>query len=411
MHDLKCSRVGRRNRDWIERSELREGAAIFIQWMIEHRYSSYTIRQYRSIVAHFARWMTRHGIAVAQINEEVVRRFLSRHLPACRCAYVCQRTPVAVHAALHLMIKTLRTQAMIGAPLPSEPAAIAEELALFEHHLSEVCGLAKSTRYYCRRRVRAFLLDRFGQRAVRVGKLKRSDITRFMSRYTANCKPASRNTIGNSIRCYLRYKESCGESTAALRAALPHAAHWRGASLPKTLSALQIAQLLDAFDRDTSVGKRDYAIARCFVDLGLRNIEVSRLQLEDLDWQRGTVNIRGKGRRVDVLPLPVRTGRALTDYLRHGRPQTPVREVFVRNCAPYDRPVSPISVRNTMIYAAERCGLRQQIGGTHIFRHTLAQRLVYRGASLKEIVRTCCVIAVSTRLRYTPRSMNARSHA
>jgi integrase len=53
---------------------------------------------------------------------------------------------------------------------------------------------------------------------------------------------------------------------------------------------------------------------------GLRAREVVALQLEDLNWQDGTVRIgAGKSRRVDVLPLPVLTGRALVTYLRHAR--------------------------------------------------------------------------------------------
>jgi site-specific recombinase XerD len=221
-----------------------------------------------------------------------------------------------------------------------------------------------------------------------------------MTKYTANCQAAARNTIGNSIRCYLRYKATCGESTASLSAALPHTAHWRQSSLPKTLSASQITQLLGAIDRGTSVGKRDYAIVRCFVDLGLRNIEVSRLKLEDIDWRNGTISIHGKARRVDVLPLPVKTGQALTTYLREVRPQTTVRELFVRSCASYDRPLTPLATRNAVLYAAERCGLGQQIGGTHIFRHTLAQRLVRGGASLKEIADLLCHRSLDTAAIY-----------
>ena len=86
MSDLKCFPIGRRNRDWIDYSELCEGTAIVVRWMTEHRYADHTIMQYRNIIAHFARWMRRQHIATSQLNEDLARRFVDRHLPTCRCA-------------------------------------------------------------------------------------------------------------------------------------------------------------------------------------------------------------------------------------------------------------------------------------------------------------------------------------
>ena len=45
--------------------------------------------------------------------------------------------------------------------------------------------------------------------------------------------------------------------------------------------------------------------------LGLRSIEVARLELDDIDWRAGEVVIRGKARRLDRLPLPVEVGEAV----------------------------------------------------------------------------------------------------
>lgn len=157
------------------------------------------------------------------------------------------------------------------------------------------------------------------------------------------------------------------------------------ASLPKWLSAEELTRLLGAFDRSTATGRRDYAIARCFIDLGLRTTEIARLQLDDVAWHEGTVRIRGKGRRVDLLPLPAVTGRAIVEYLRRGRPVTPVRGLFVRHRPPVGKPVSPCIVRNAVRFAARRCGLGQCIHGPHILRHTVAKRLLQQGASLKQI--------------------------
>jgi integrase/recombinase XerC len=83
------------------------------------------------------------------------------------------------------------------------------------------------------------------------------------------------------------------------------------------------------------------------LDLGLRGIEISRLQLADIDWRQGTVMLKGtKPRRQDLLPLLVITGRALEEYLRHERPKTGSTAVFVRRMAPHDKPISLAAIRS-----------------------------------------------------------------
>jgi integrase/recombinase XerD len=120
-------------------------------------------------------------------------------------------------------------------------------------------------------------------------------------------------------------------------------------------------------------------------DLGLRAIEVSRLQLHDVDWQEGTIAIRGKGRRIDLMPLPKKLGVAIARYLRHGRPHLRSRALFLRRRAPCDQPPKPNAIRAAMKETAWRCGLGDRFSGTHLLRHTVATELVQRGESLKII--------------------------
>jgi site-specific recombinase XerD len=155
--------------------------------------------------------------------------------------------------------------------------------------------------------------------------------------------------------------------------------------VPQVLSIAEIEQFFEAFDRNTSVGRRDYAIARCLVDLGLRAVEVSRLALDDIDWRASSILIRGKNRRADLYPLPPDTGRAIAQYLRNGRPAATSRALFVRHRAPLDAPVTARIVRGTVHSTAERGGVAALLHGPHLLRHTAAQRLIERGATLKSI--------------------------
>ncbi|WP_405621783.1 tyrosine-type recombinase/integrase [Streptomyces sp. NBC_01508] len=87
------------------------------------------------------------------------------------------------------------------------------------------------------------------------------------------------------------------------------------------MAATDVQQLLDHCPREGAVGIRDYAILMLLARLGLRSIEVARLQLDDVDWRLGEIAIRGKGRREDRLPLPVEVGEALVAYLSGAVPR------------------------------------------------------------------------------------------
>ena len=384
MTELTRWRLARASRDGFSGTELDGNANPYVGYLSERGYAPLTVKAYLESVAHFAHWCARQRIGLTEINEDVIERFLNRHLPLCRCARRCQRARSTVGAALGHLLHLLRTERRIAPQRPPHPAAIAEEALRFEHYLTQVLGLRPAT---CRARVklvRAFLLDRFTTGRIRIRALEATDVTRFMRKYTRGWKASSQRDAGNSLRSYFRFKALHGERTAILIAAIPTVAQWRLARLPKGIPAEQLTRLLQAFDRGTT-GKRDYAITRCFVDLGLRTTEVAQLRLDDLDWRQGCVRIRGKGRRVDVLPLPWATGRAIVDYLRYGRPSTSSRALFLRHRPPLNTPATPCVIRAAVRYAAARSGVEGCLHGPQVLRHTLAQRLVQSGTTLKQI--------------------------
>ncbi|MBZ5617046.1 MAG: site-specific integrase [Acidobacteriia bacterium] len=283
------------------------------------------------------------------------------------------------------MLDLLRTDNRIAPKKSPDPATVSDETHRFEHYLQQVCGLKPATCVARLKHVRSFLLDRFGTRGIRMCMLKPIDVIRFMRKHTERWGASSKRQAANSLRSYFRFKALHGEHTASLSAAIPTVAQWRLAQLPKGISIDQTTRLLKAFDRNSATGKRDYAITRCFIDLGLRTTEVAALALDDIDWRQGLVHIRGKGRRVDVLPLPQATGSAIVAYLRHGRPQTTSRALFLRHRPPLNTPATPCVVRAAVRYAARRCGVERCFHGPQVLRHTLAQRLVQSNTPLKEI--------------------------
>jgi hypothetical protein len=107
--------------------------------------------------------------------------------------------------------------------------------------------------------------------------------------------------------------------------------------------------------------------------LGLRSVEVARLELGDIDWRAGEIVIAGKARRRDRLPLPHDVGQALSAYLRDVRPATSIRAVFLMLKAPI-RPIRADLVGDDTGWACHQAGLPEV--GPHRPRHALATTAV-----------------------------------
>ena len=164
--------------------------------------------------------------------------------------------------------------------------------------------------------------------------------------------------------------------------AVPALKSWPRTALPSAIPASEARALVAGCDTATGRGRRDAAVLLILVRLGLRAAEVARLELEDIDWRRGEVTIRGKGGRGDVLPLPVEVGEAIVAYLRDGRPSSSSRAVFLTALAPI-RPLSSDGVALVVRRACGRAGVSTI--GPHRLRHTLATETLHAGAPMAEV--------------------------
>jgi len=202
-----------------------------------------------------------------------------------------------------------------------------------------------------------------------------------------------------ALRGDFRYRASLGDLVHGLIGALSYPANWQLASLPKTLTPEEVQRLVGSLGPVGRSQRRNAAIVCCALDLGLRSGEVARLGLDDIDWRAGTITLRHtKGRREDVLPLPATTGAAIAAYLKEERPKTRNRAVFVRQVAPRDQPVGPDLVRKTIRQAYVRAGLPYT--SSHLLRHTMANRLLAGGSSLKEVADVLRHRSLNTTLIY-----------
>ena len=371
-------------RAWLLEGPLSSHVPSYVSRLRRGRYAVSSTRQCLNGVAHFSHWMAQCFLTAELLDDGCIDQFLRYHVPRCDCPGEALRTPQLLHAALTALLTILRERGVI-AELPTPAGPIANELRNYDTSMRDARGLAEATRSTYLRIVERLLLYKFADRPVVFGELQPDDVRRFIANQLESLDSISNaTTIAATLRAYLRYRATCGDAVQPLLAVIGSTAHWSLASLPRALKADEVDRLLSSFTAKLQSPRRGYAVVRLALDLGLRSIEINRLQLTDVDWRIGTVTLkRTKSRQQEVLPLPVDTGRALEAYIRHERPQTSFGTVFVRHLAPHNKPLGVDGIRSVVRDAFIRVGIPH--GRSHALRHTLACRIVNQGGSNKEV--------------------------
>jgi site-specific recombinase XerD len=255
----------------------------------------------------------------------------------------------------------------------------------FRQYLLTERGLAERTIEHYTEAAQAFLVSRAAEDARVVRQWSAADVLTFVQRRSVNHPPVHMRQLCTGLRAFLRYLCFRGRTESDLSKCVPRIAHWRLATLPKSLSTGQVDRMLLACRRDTAGGRRDYVVLLLLSRLGLRAQEIRRLTLDDIHWQRGELTVRGKCRGPEPMPLPQDVGEALAAYLTHGRPASSCRSVFLRLTPPHAPHGNGSALGSIVRRAMRRAAVDAPSKGTHIFLHTLATEMLRGGASLREI--------------------------
>jgi len=214
--------------------------------------------------------------------------------------------------------------------------------------------------------------------------LRAKQVSSFVFMRARHLGPTGIRALVVHLRSFLRFLEFSGRLHLRLAGAVPQPVPPLPPPPPQTLEPKQWRKFLNSFPRSTPKGRRDYAIVLCLAQLALRSQEVVGLTLDDLDWRTMTVRLpQTKQQRQRLLPLPDAAAKAIVSYLKHGRPPTPSRTLFVHHLAPVGQPLTAYSVRVLVRRAFARCNI--PASGSYILRHTWATWAHRRGAGLKLI--------------------------
>jgi site-specific recombinase XerD len=326
------------------------------------------------LMAHVSRWLDGRGLGVAQFGGEEIAAFVADRRAA---GYVGWRSP----QALAPMLAYLDGLGVRGERV-SERGVRDWLLGRYEAYLADERGAAPASRRSYLGVARRFL-DHVGSAAEEeLWVLTAEAVMAFFRAECARRSPGSTSATTTGMRSFLRYLYLEGLISVPLSSAVPSGPAWSLAGLPRSVSAAQASDLLASCDRHRVEGRRDFAILKLLVRLGLRAGEVADLELDHLDWHHGELQVQGKSHRVERLPIPPDVGAAIVAWLRDGRCREGTsRAVFTRLRAPRGR-LTAGSVGAVVRRACDRAGYPRI--GPHRLRHTAGTELLRAGASLTE---------------------------
>jgi integrase/recombinase XerD len=331
------------------------------------------------MVARFSSWLNLHKIPLRAVTQKHVERFLSK-------ANQQKNVHAGKFSTLRALLFFLQQSGVVRNDLvPVSRTHVQQVVYSFGRYLIDDRGLSNKTVIQYSPFIECFLTACFDRRPVTLFSLSSKNVIDFIQHESASLSVVRTKVATNALRAFFRFGVYLGDINADLIESVPTVASWAMTGIPRAISQQHIQAVLASCDRHSAIGRRDYAILMLLVYLGLRSSEVVALTLDSIDWECGSISINGKFSQTTNLPLPVEVGQAIVDYLKHGRPDSHVRALFLRSLAPIRGLGSQTSIGTIVRAAITRAGVNTPTHGAHQFRHAVASNMLQKGASLTEI--------------------------
>jgi integrase/recombinase XerD len=338
-------------------------------------YTRFSARNLLLLAAHFSRWLDDRELGLTDLSAERLALFLAHRRRRGYTSFLSSR-------GLGPLLAYLRGVGVVVRPTPVIETSTDRLLQEYAQFLARERSLYPGSISQYLQSAREFAIARFGSEEPRWNRLTAAAVTTFVMQQSRGLSVGYCKHKISELRSFLRFLHVRSHIASSLAECVPAVAGWRLASLPKALEPDQIDRLLAQLAPSFAIRRRDAAMVRLQLRLGLRAGDVAALELDDLDWRAGEMVVRGKGQRESRLPLPEDVGQAMAAYLRRHRPRALTRKVFLRSRAPY-RGLSSGGVITATRSALRRAGI--MAGGAHLLRHTAATQMLRKGASLSEI--------------------------
>jgi integrase/recombinase XerD len=345
--------------------------ADYLEWMTSVNYTAASRQLHRRQLKLFLSFVKNRRYDWQQLFSESTRQHFKK------------LSGLHTTAALNGLGRYLAEQDKIKMPLARHPPP--RKLAgIFEDYV-HFCRQSRHTsarQSNSIRRVLSALCDYLNRKHIAINRLRIEVLDAFMAEF---CKPFLPTTCRNYrsiVRGFLRYLYQQGIIKKDLAPLLIGAVQFAKAKPPKFLRPHEVKQLFENLEVTSAKALRTYAMVHLAYSLGLRPVEISSLQLDDISFGRAQLTL--KGRKNDnplELPIPEQTLKAIVAYIVGGRPKSQDRHLFLSLHAPHG-PIVPGLVGRYIQEAMKKAGLK---ASPYWLRHSYAQHLLSAGASIYEI--------------------------
>lgn len=335
----------------------------------------------------FNSYLIERGIqSIRKLDESLIETFLDVYMvnTQATCAHYAPRS-----LARGFLKRLFFYLVEIGALKPAKPLRVKKPydwlLDPYIQWLHDEHGLAPVTIQRAGTQVGEFLaaLGRKVSRQ-RLKTLRAETVESYLNRHGKD-SPENRTVLGSALRRFFQYCAARQYISMDFSGLILPVHRYRHAALPKGMADSALDKMLKTIDQQTPEGARDYAIMVLMMAYGLRGVSVAELLLDDLDWQRSRIRIRGqKGGKEVILPLMDAVGDALIHYLRHRSDKTPFREVFLSVKAPL-HPLNSLGISNLVRGYMFKAGVAIAGGGSRTLRHSWAIRALANDSPIKAI--------------------------
>ncbi len=382
----------------------------FCDWLLEHGFTRQTVRTHLSNVNHLNEHLdARNGAGLKTLSSQTIRGFLRQYPRGARNRRPLEQHMARVRFSINRFIEYLRVSGLFD---PSADIPIYQPLRDgYLHWMREHQHAAAGTLELRSHSITQFLRW-LGPQATPQGCLELSakKIERFFLLYAQKMGRSARRSMQSALRTFLRFCLSQGYLQQPLEHAVPTWRTYKLATVPRGLTDQQALKVLEAIDRNSSVGRRDYAICQLLYTYGVRGGQIRALRYEDIDWAHNQILFRAsKNGKDSLLPLTVPVGESLLEYLKNARPRSSDPHVFLTSRAPYHVLVSSNALSAIVERRLRQAKIQVSSKGAHAFRHGFATRMLQQGHSLKAVADVLGHRHLGTTFIYTKVDFNCLS--
>lgn len=352
---------------------------VFKEFMESQRYAARTICLYTT-------YLKRLPDFTVGIDEGTLFKHIKISLSELRCS--CSKSElINLKAAANLFFKmTTGTKVKDYEKALRPPGRFEWQLKEFYNYSVNVKKIRLATAESECTHVRQFLETVFySVKSVIFGEITATDIKEYICVKFPGLADSSKGRYVTSIRNFFRFLayEEIHVHPSIFKLPMSPAI-WNSSSYPTILSEDEVERMLTFYCEKTGNQKRNHTIILIFLDLGLRCSEVPSIMLSDIHWNKGEILIRNtKTNSERTLPVSVRLGKALEEYVLHYRPKSSDGHLFLRTGRCEGLVMDKEGIRRVVRFAFEKQNIKGWWKGTHTLRRTAASKVFNAGNSLK----------------------------